>query len=267
MVPSPNTAVGQTKRVALVIPCYNEAKRLNLEAYARFLETHPGVTFCFVNDGSTDATGERLAAFLAANPTLSIRIHALNENSGKGEAVRQGVLDVLKANNTPLDLVGFWDSDLATPLAELDRFVEAFTQEARIQAVVGFRKKEPTANIKRSPTRKLISSIMRVIIHTLIGLPVQDTQCGAKLFTADVASKIFEKPFVARWLFDLELFLRMKQAYGSAFLTQNLEQLHLKSWHDVPGTKLRFWDVFQIFLELVKIKSMYRAKVDQNNIK
>jgi dolichyl-phosphate beta-glucosyltransferase len=262
MVPSPNTALNQTKRIALVIPCYNEAKRLNLDAYSLFLETHPGTTFCFVNDGSRDATGELLKTFQSAHPQQAIRIVELPANQGKGEAVRQGVLAVLNDPHTPTDLVGFWDSDLATPLSELDRFVEAFTQETRIQAVVGFRKKEPAANIKRSPSRKLISSIMRVIIHTLIGLPVHDTQCGAKVFTADMASKIFEKPFIARWLFDLELFLRMKQAYGSAFLTLNLEQLHLHSWHDVPGTKLRFLDVFQIFLELIRIKSMYRAKVD-----
>jgi glycosyltransferase involved in cell wall biosynthesis len=258
MVPSPNTAVEQTKRVALVIPCFNEAKRLNLEAYSAFLKTHPFMTFCFVNDGSTDRTSDLLVAFAAEHPTLSIKTLSLANNSGKGEAVRQGVLAMLKADNTPVDLVGFWDSDLATPLAELDRFVEAFDQEARLQSVVGFRKKEPTANIKRSTSRKLISAIMRVIIHTLIGLPIHDTQCGAKLFTADLATKLFTPPFVARWLFDLELFLRMKQAFGLDFLTQSLEQLHLKSWHDVPGTKLRFWDVFQIFLELVKIKRHYR---------
>jgi len=258
MVPSPNTAAGQTKRVALVIPCYNEAKRLNLEAYARFLETHSGVTFCFVNDGSTDRTSDLLATFAAEHPTLSIKTLSLPNNSGKGEAVRQGVLAILAEESNAIDLVGFWDSDLATPLAELVRFVEAFAHETRLQAVVGFRKKEPAANIKRSPSRKLISAIMRVIIHTLIGLPIHDTQCGAKVFTAGLASKIFEKPFLARWLFDLELFLRMKQLHNAAFLSQNLEQLHLHSWHDVPGTKLRFWDVFQIFLELIKIKRHYR---------
>jgi dolichyl-phosphate beta-glucosyltransferase len=257
----PNSVAEQKKRVALVIPCYNEAKRLNLAAYLAFLETHPGMTFCFVNDGSRDATNQLLTAFESAHPTHAIRIVELPVNQGKGEAVRQGVLAMLHEEGTPLDLVGFWDSDLATPLEELDRFVDAFIQEPRFQAVVGFRKKEPAAHIKRSPTRKLISQVMRIIIHTLIGLPIHDTQCGAKVFTADLASKIFEKPFLARWLFDLELFLRMKQLYGAAFLSQNLEQLHLHSWHDVPGTKLRFWDVFQIFLELVKIKLHYRKGI------
>jgi dolichyl-phosphate beta-glucosyltransferase len=260
MVPSPNTALNQTKRIALVIPCYNEAKRLNLDAYSLFLETHPGTTFCFVNDGSRDATSELLKTFQSTNPAHAIRIVELPENRGKGEAVRQGVLAVLNDPHTPTDLVGFWDSDLATPLSELDRFVEAFSQVSHLHAVVGFRKKEPTANIKRSPSRKLISAVMRTIIHTLIGLPIHDTQCGAKVFKSDLASKIFEKSFLGRWLFDLELFLRMKQVYGIAFLSHNLEQLHLHSWHDVPGTKLRLWDAFEIFLELAKIKLQYRAR-------
>jgi dolichyl-phosphate beta-glucosyltransferase len=73
MVPSPNTALNQTKRIALVIPCYNEAKRLNLDAYSLFLETHPGTTFCFVNDGSRDATGELLKTFQSANPSYAHR--------------------------------------------------------------------------------------------------------------------------------------------------------------------------------------------------
>lgn len=171
---------------------------------------------------------------------------------------------MLSDSSFHFDTIGFWDSDLATPLSELERFIQAFAQNYAVQAVVGFRKKEADAKIKRSFTRKIISTIMHTIIKHYIGLPIHDTQCGAKMFTSSLAAKIFETRFIARWIFDIEIFLRIKHFLGPYALSQNVEQLHLKAWHDVPGTKLQLRDAPKIFLELIRIKSNYRAWVDQN---
>jgi glycosyltransferase involved in cell wall biosynthesis len=252
------------KKLALVIPCFNESKRLDLPAYSDFITNHPSITFCFVNDGSSDDTLRMVTDFAAHRTADAIRIVSLGMNQGKAEAVRQGVLAMLSDSSLRIDTIGFWDSDLATPLSELDRFMQAFIKNKSVQAVVGFRKKEADAKIKRSFSRKIISIIMHAIISKYIGLPIHDTQCGAKLFTAALASNIFATPFVARWIFDIELFLRIKHFLGPNALSQNVEQLHLKAWHDVPGTKLQLRDAPKIFLELIKIKSKYRAWVDQN---
>jgi dolichyl-phosphate beta-glucosyltransferase len=258
----PNTA--SQKKLALVIPCFNESKRLNLSAYSDFLKSHPTLTICFVNDGSTDETLRIVKNFTAQHAADAIRIVSLEKNQGKAEAVRQGVLAMLAETSHPFDMIGFWDSDLATPLSELDRFLHAFIQNELIQAVVGFRKKEADAKIQRSFSRKIISAIMHTIIQHYIGLPIHDTQCGAKMFTSSLASKIFETRFIARWIFDIEIFLRIKHFLGPDSLLKNVEQLHLKAWHDVPGTKLRVRDVPKIFLELIRIKSNYRTWADQN---
>lgn len=263
MVSSPSNTVAGDRRVALVIPCFNEAKRLNLEAYSRYLTAHPGLTFCFVNDGSTDSTGQMLTAFEAKHPGTGVRIVSLNSNSGKGEAVRQGILAVLSESALAVDFVGFWDSDLATPLSELDRFLQAFNDRETLQAVVGFRKHDPDAKIQRSFSRRIIGAVMHTIISLYIGLPIRDTQCGAKLFRADLADAIFEEPFVARWTFDIELFFRIQEVLGPLALTQRVDQLHLKAWHDVPGTKLRLQDVTKIFSELHRIKIHYRSRAQQ----
>jgi len=259
MVSATHTDAAYTKKIALVIPCFNEAKRLNLAAYSLFTRSHPNITFCFVNDGSSDDTLTLLTAFEANQPSDACRIISLSKNKGKAEAVRQGVLAMLAEALNPDDLIGFWDADLATPLVELDRFVHAFSQNNATQVVVGFRKKDADAHIQRSFTRKIISRIMHTIIAHYIGLPVHDTQCGAKLFQASIASEIFATPFIARWIFDIEIFFRIKQFLGPEALAQNVEQLHLKAWHDVPGTKLCLRDVPKIFLELIHIKSYYHA--------
>jgi dolichyl-phosphate beta-glucosyltransferase len=258
----PDTAY--QKKLALVIPCFNESKRLDLPTYSEFITNHPSITFCFVNDGSSDDTLQLVTDFAAHHTPDAIRIVSLEKNQGKAEAVREGVLAMLSDTSLHFDTIGFWDSDLATPLSELERFIQAFKKNESIQAVVGLRKKEADAKIKRSFTRKIISAIMHTIISKYIGLPIHDTQCGAKMFTSSLASKIFETRFIARWIFDIEIFLRIKHFLGPDSLQNNVVQLHLKAWHDVPGTKLRVRDVPKIFLELFMIKSHYRAWAVQN---
>ncbi len=46
----------------LVVPCYNEAKRIPLLVFEDFLARHEEIFVCFVDDGSQDATNEILGS-------------------------------------------------------------------------------------------------------------------------------------------------------------------------------------------------------------
>ena len=188
------------KTLALVVPCHNEAKRLDVDAFVRAAEEWPWISFCFVDDGSTDSTAELLAHMANLSPSM----HAIyiNENVGKAEAVRRGVLHV--CSDSGADCVGFWDADLATPLGEIPSFMRAFEEQGQLKAVI------------------------------TLGAPVWDTQCGAKVFACDVAREIFRAPFRSRWLFDVELLARI----GRRRLRRDVLELPLAEWFDVPGSKV-----------------------------
>ena len=52
----------------IVIPCYNERRRLNADAFREFLLDHENIGFLLVNDGSTDGTRELLDELALGNP-------------------------------------------------------------------------------------------------------------------------------------------------------------------------------------------------------
>ena len=231
--------------VALVVPCHNEAARLNPAAFLEALDNHPYLTLCFVDDGSTDATADTLALLTSASP--SIDAVYLPRNVGKAEAVRQGVLHVLR--RTACEAVGFWDADLATPLDAVAPFVDALERDGGADAVLGARWPHLGAHVARSVFRSCTGSAMKMLIRLVLRAPVYDTQCGAKLFRRTCAAELFAAPFVSNWLFDVELLKRL----GTRRIASRVREVALDAWHDVPGSKLRPWDSFHILLDLIRI--------------
>src|SRR5262245_47970847 len=99
-------------RATIVIPCFNEAARLDTQRFVQYAVAAPGVDFVMVNDGSTDDTLEQLGILRRFCPQ-GFRVVDLPTNCGKAEAVRQGLLNALQSEP---EYVGYWDADLATPL-------------------------------------------------------------------------------------------------------------------------------------------------------
>lgn len=189
----------------IVVPCFNEAARLDPAAFAEQVDHDRWLGFLLVNDGSTDATADVLAALSAERPE-AIRVLNLPANRGKAEAVRAGVLAAARAGAT---LGGFWDADLATPLCEIRPMVELLLRREALM-VLGSRVKLLGRTIRRQPHRHYLGRIFATCASAVLGLPVYDTQCGAKVFRLGGAvSEAFAEPFLTRWAFDVELLARI----------------------------------------------------------
>ena len=240
-------------RLHLVIPCFNEASRLDPEAFLRFIASDQDAALIFVNDGSTDSTGAVLEA-LARQAPARAAVLTLPENLGKAAAVRRGVLTALQSGAA---FVGYWDADLSTPLTAVPDFLKVLQEDGGIDVVMGARVQLLGRQIRRKAARHYSGRIFATAASLVLGLAVYDTQCGAKIFRVTERLKhAFREPFISTWAFDVELLARYRFPGGSA---ARLYEIPLDRWTDVTGSKLKLRHAIGAGWDLLRLWRRYRA--------
>lgn len=246
----------------LVVPCYNEEARLDLEAFRAFAASAAATRLILVNDGSQDGTLEILTKLKEQYPD-QVEVLSLPQNSGKAEAVRQGVNYALALEPTPA-YVAYWDADLATPLDAVQEFREVFDRNPQLLMVIGSRVKLLGRSIQRKAARHYLGRVFATAASMLLRLPVYDTQCGAKMFRViPITRALFAQPFRAGWIFDVELLARLIEL-RSQFQLPPAEKLiyecPLQQWRDVAGSKIRLRHWFKAIWEFGAIARRYRLR-------
>jgi glycosyltransferase involved in cell wall biosynthesis len=194
--------------LSVVIPCYNEEENIKrgvLEEIFDFLKTQEFSWEVLVSDdGSTDNScnlvKERISKFknffLVENP-----------HGGKPSALLGGIK---KARG---EYILFSDMDQSTPISEIKKFL-SYTKE-KAEAIIGSR----GVVRKDFPIyRKVGAFVFMSFRRALILSEIVDTQCGFKLFRADILKKIFPK---------LEFFKEKKDRSGWVVTSYDVELLHL----------------------------------------
>lgn len=243
--------------VTLVVPCFNEAERLDPDRFRDRGDEHAALRFVLVDDGSSDQTLEILQD-LEDHDGDRFRVLHLPENVGKAEAVREGLLAALEGGP---DLVGYWDADLATPLHCVTDFVRVLEEYPAVQLVMGSRVRLLGRHIQRRALRHYAGRVFATMVSLALDLPVYDTQCGAKLLRcAEWTPDLLVEPFTSRWIFDVEIIFRMKkifQARGEGDVEQAIYELPLTTWIDAPGSKVRWYDFFRATVDLLVTRRRY----------
>ena len=244
-------------RLALVIPCYNEEHRLPIDELRRFSVPGLELEIVFVNDGSSDGTLQLLESMRTEQPERFTVVN-LAQNSGKAEAVRQGIVAALERKP---DYTGFWDADLATPLSELPAFVEILDSRPAVQMVMGARVRLLGRDISRHASRHYFGRVGATLISQTLRLAVYDTQCGAKLFRATGDTRhVFSTPFLSRWIFDVEIIARYVRLWGRDAAARSIVEYPVRQWHDVKGSKLKSHDFVRALRDLWRIRRAYKMK-------
>jgi glycosyltransferase involved in cell wall biosynthesis len=250
--------MGIVQDTVVVVPCYNEAARLDVPAFEAALEREPKLRLLLVDDGSKDDTKTVLQGIAQRHPRRAECL-PLAKNSGKAEAVRQGVL---QAFDSKPELVGYWDADLATPLEDVTAFAKVL-EDPKLMIVLGSRVRLLGRHIERTTARHYIGRVFASAASVVLGLPIYDTQCGAKLFRATpLIRSVFERPFELNWCFDVEMLARLLglEAQGQLNLREQCVEFALDSWVDAPGSKLNVKQIPKVLGELARLGLIVRSE-------
>ena len=159
-------------RTTVVIPCHNEAERLDPANVEQLCLGDQQVLL--VDDGSTDATWR-----LIESPSEHSAVSTLQlpTNLGKGEAVRWGMSHAIVGG---AELVAYLNADFATPAAEMQRLIDALRDAPELIVLLGSRWLHLGAEITRTPVRHYVGRVFATIFSLSLKMPVYDTSVVPK---------------------------------------------------------------------------------------
>ncbi|HVS47827.1 MAG TPA: dolichyl-phosphate beta-glucosyltransferase [Candidatus Dormibacteraeota bacterium] len=191
--------------LSVVIPCYNEEQRLprTIEQIERYLDGR-GIAYklILVDDGSTDGTRKIMDAAALLNPR--VRLEALPQNRGKGRALAEGV-----AAATGSEIL-VTDADLSTPIEELEKLQAELSKGAGV-AIASRALRGSRVEVSQPIYRVLMGKAFNLMVQIVLLPGIWDTQCGFKLFRADVAHKVFAGLTTDGFGYDPEVLYRAKK--------------------------------------------------------
>jgi len=239
--------------LSLVIPAYNEARRLPntlRELYDYCRRWARSFEVIIVVESSTDETLALAQAGTKTFPQLKVignRIHR-----GKGFAVRTGMLA------SAGELVFFTDADLSTPLYEIDRALAVFEAERDLQIIVGNRQ-HPNSQIIRHQSwmREGMGKTFNALVRWLAGIEIRDTQCGFKGFRQAASRAIFERQRTDGFSFDVEVLLLAK-ALGFGVKEMPVH------WSNSPDSKVRVVsDSLKMLRDVAVVRQMVKHTLEK----
>jgi dolichyl-phosphate beta-glucosyltransferase len=232
--------------LSVIIPVYKSADFIekNLVTLDAFLK---GLSLSYELICVDDASPDRSSEIMKGLALPSLKIFRQGKNTGKGGAVRRGMLEACGAFRI------FTDADLPY---ELDAFETAlkYLDFKEFDLVIGDRTNPKSFFVERKrDLRKIISSLYTLFVSRMVVTGVKDTQCGFKGFRADAAEKLFGMAKISSFAFDVELL------YLSYKLNLDMKRIPVKLVNDQSSTVNLFRDPVIMARDLFVIIASYYA--------
>jgi dolichyl-phosphate beta-glucosyltransferase len=186
--------------ISIVIPAYNEENRIvaTLNKIYNYLKQKQfEFEIIIVDDGSKDKTRQIVENFEKENKEIKLLQH--EKNKGKGASVRTGVL-IAKG-----DYILFSDSDLSTPIEELDKLLFWVKEKDYDIAIASRGLPDSQIPVPQPWHRRLTGKMFPIMVRLIVTNQFRDTQCGFKLFKKDASKEIFKEQKITGFAFDVEV--------------------------------------------------------------
>ncbi|NQY05761.1 MAG: glycosyltransferase [Flavobacteriaceae bacterium] len=239
--------------VGIIIPCYNEAKRLDIQRFRKYVKAYLNFHLCFVNDGSQDDTLLVLNTFQNEFPDR-ITVIDMKKNQGKAAAIRAGARFYYA--HKKVNYVGYLDADLSTDFEDFNDLLKQLKKDRNLIMVFGSRNMG-SQDVKRNFLRKAFSIVIMSIIHFILKRPTKDTQYGAKVFRRRYIPVMYNSRLKSRWLFDTEIFLRLKLYFKNKNIMNYMFEYPLKRWSHAANSEFSMKDSLRIPFRLAQIWLAY----------
>lgn len=232
--------------LSVVIPVYNEEEQIvNTVSLIRHFLSKRGQSFEVIisDDGSHDGGPVLVRQKFAGSE--EVRLIREKRNSGKGAAVRRGVLAAKG------DKIVFMDADLAYPVDMIDECCGALEE---YDIAVGSRNL-PDSSIEITPTllRRITGPIFKSFVRLLVLPGFTDTQCGFKGFRSQAAHDIFLNSSINGFAFDVEV-LALARRFG-----YRIVELPVRLQVDSSDSQINLTsDPILMALDLMRIKARLR---------
>ncbi len=191
--------------LSIVVPAYNEEQQLpaTLARMRAYLDDRDEpYEVLVVDDGSSDGT--LALARKAAVDWPRLQVLALAENTGKGAAVRLGMLTAKGEHRV------FSDADLSTPIEEVEQLRARLTGNCAV-AIASRALPDSQIDVHQPGRREVMGRTYNRLLRLSALRGLHDTQCGFKAFTAEAAVACFEPLRTLRFGFDAEVLLRARR--------------------------------------------------------
>jgi glycosyltransferase involved in cell wall biosynthesis len=235
-----NQTIVKSPLLSIVIPAYNEANRLpsTLEQISAFIQQQTYETeVIVVENGSADGTFKVAQKYVDQFPNF----HAIHlKQRGKGLAVREGMLQATGQYRF------MCDADLSMPITEVNHFLPP--KLTNFDIAIASREAAGSVRYNEPGYRHWGGRGTNLLIRLFALSGLHDTQCGFKMFRADVAKDLFSYQTIMNWSFDIEL-LYIARLRGYRIIEIPIP------WYFNPETKLNpLQDAINMALDIFTIR-------------
>jgi dolichyl-phosphate beta-glucosyltransferase len=201
-----------------------------------------------VDDGSDDDTLQ-MAERIADQVPVKVRPIRYEQHTGKGHAVRTGILA------STGDFVMFADSGLCVPYEYTLKGLDIIKRN--IAPIAHGSRKLPESIIpqKQPLMRRIVSKLIRWILILWVRVPARltDTQCGFKIYRGNVARELYASSRMNGFLFDVEIIIKaIRKGY-------RIKEFPIKWRADLDSRLSVFGNAYGILVELMKLKKILKT--------